>query len=191
MSRSRTHTLPVAVLLAAVGALTLPSAAAADERACRGSIGATTVDDLRVPTGAKCVLTRTKVEGNIEVKRNAVLRARNVRVDGNVQGENSKRVNVVGRSRVNGDVQVFAGGPVKVRRSTIGGNIQLDENRGDQRVVGNAVDGDVQLFQNRIGVKRVKGNRIGGNLQCKQNRPAPVGGNNVVGGNKENQCARL
>lgn len=80
---------------------------------------------------------------------------------------------------------------MKVHRSTIDGNVQLDSNRGRQTVVGNVVNGDVQLFQNRRGVKLVKGNRIDGNLQCKANRPAPVGGGNHVGGNKEDQCARL
>jgi len=35
------------------------------------------------------------------------------------------------------------------------------------------------------------GARIVGNLQCKENRPAPTGGRNVVGGDKEDQCARL
>jgi hypothetical protein len=32
-------------------------------------------------------------------------------------------------------------------------------------------------------------NVISGNLQCKENDPAPTGRNNVVHGNKEDQCA--
>jgi len=48
----------------------------------------------------------------------------------------------------------------------------------------------VQAFQNRGGVT-ISRNRIDGNLQCKANRPAPRGGGNIVGGNKEDQCARL
>jgi len=180
------------VLLAALGALMLPSAAAADERPCRGLIGATTVDgDIRVPAGATCNLQGTTVKGNVKVKRNAALAAKGVRVDGNVQGENSKRVYVFGNSRIDGDVQVFSGGPVNVRNSVIDGNVQLDSNRGKQLVINNRVNGDVQLFQNLVDTKRVKSNRIGGNLQCKANRPAPVGGGNIVEGNKENQCSRL
>jgi hypothetical protein len=35
------------------------------------------------------------------------------------------------------------------------------------------------------------GNSVAGNLQCKENVPAPRGGNNVVQGNKEDQCAAL
>ena len=48
----------------------------------------------------------------------------------------------------------------------------------------------MQAFQNTGGVE-IRGNRINGNLQCKENSPRPTGGGNVVGGNKEDQCARL
>ena len=48
----------------------------------------------------------------------------------------------------------------------------------------------MQAFQNTGGVE-IRGNRIDGNLQCKENSPAPVGGNNRVGGNKEDQCRNL
>jgi hypothetical protein len=57
-------------------------------------------------------------------------------------------------------------------------------------VLQNNVGGDVQVFQNTGGVE-IRGNRIDGNLQCKANSPPPVGGNNIVQGNKEDQCARL
>ena len=50
--------------------------------------------------------------------------------------------------------------------------------------------GNLQAFQNTGGVE-IRRNVIDGNLQCKTNNPAPIGGNNVVGGNKEDQCKRL
>jgi hypothetical protein len=105
---------------------------AAEERTCRGTIGAATVDNLRVPQGATCVLQGTIVKGTIKVERDAVLRAFGVRV--------------------------------------VGGNVQAFQN-----------DGGVAIFSNRID----------GNLQCKENSPRPVGGGDVVQGNKEDQCARL
>jgi hypothetical protein len=37
----------------------------------------------------------------------------------------------------------------------------------------------------------IRRNVIDGNLQCKENHPAPTGGNNIVQGNKEDQCAGL
>jgi hypothetical protein len=67
-------------------ALLLPAAAQAEERVCRGALGAITVDNLRVPQNATCELTGTRVKGTIKVQRNAVLRAAQVRVIGNRTG---------------------------------------------------------------------------------------------------------
>jgi hypothetical protein len=46
----------------------------------------------------------------------------------------------------------------------------------------------VQIIGNQARAEIYR-NRIDGNLQCKDNRPRPVGGNNRVQGNKEDQCA--
>jgi hypothetical protein len=51
------------------------------------------------------------------------------------------------------------------------------------------LDGTRVAFQNRGGVS-LTDNVIRANLQCKANRPAPVGGGNVVDGNREDQCER-
>ena len=67
------------------------------------------------------------------------------------------------------------------------GNIQVKQNRRLQVTNRNIVDGDLQAFSNKGGF-RIYGNRIDGNLQCKSNDPRPVGANNRVSGNKENQC---
>ena len=48
-------------------ALSTPAAAFAEERTCRGMIGARTVDNLRVPQGATCTLNGTYVKGTIKV----------------------------------------------------------------------------------------------------------------------------
>jgi hypothetical protein len=174
--------LPLSVLL--------PANAAAEERTCRGTIGAATVDNLRVPQGATCVLEGTRVEGTAKVERDAVLRAKGVRVIGNVQGENAHRVKVVQESRVGGSVQVVQGHAAKVADSRIKGDILYDENNGPLRVLRSRVGEDVQAFQNTGGV-RIEGNVIDGNLQCKTNNPPPTGGGNTVHGNKEDQCAGL
>ena len=80
--------VPVIALAALIGA----PAAAAEERSCRGTLGAVTVDNLRVPQGATCTLNGTRVKGTIKVQRRATLNATNVRVVGNVQAENHKHV---------------------------------------------------------------------------------------------------
>ena len=162
--------LSLSVLVAGLmvaGATAVP--AAAEERSCRGSIGAVTVDNLRVPQDAICTLNGTRVQGTVKVERGATLRAANIRVIGNVQAENHKQVNLSG-SAVGGSVQVKQGGGSSLSSTT--------------------VNGDVQYFTNR-GTITIRYNRIDGNLQCKENQPAPTGGGNVVQGNKEDQCSRL
>jgi hypothetical protein len=168
----------------------VPTTAQAEETTCRGTIGATTVDNLRVPDGASCKLKGTHVQGTIKVETEATLRARRVRVIGNVQGENARRVNVVGDSRVGGSVQVVQGTFAKVKKSRINADILYDENTGSLRVISNRVGGNIQAFKNTGGLE-IASNTVDGNLQCKENEPAPTGGGNVVQGNKEDQCASL
>jgi hypothetical protein len=176
--------------LAAAALGLVPATAVAEERICRGTIGATTVDNVRVPQGANCVLDGTKVKGTAKVGTNASLRADGVRVIGNVQGENSRNVAVLGQSRIGGSVQVVQGKAARVLHSRVNGDILYDDNARLLRIARNVVGGSVQAFQNTGGVEIVR-NTIDGNLQCKANRPRPTGGGNVVHGNKEDQCARL
>ena len=144
--------------------------AQAEERTCRGALGAITIDNLRVPQDATCTLTRTYVKGTVKVERGATLKADAVRVIGNIQAENHRFVSVRNSSRVDGSLQVKQGGGATVSNSIFGS--------------------DVQFFTN-AGAISITSNRINGNLQCKENRPAPTGGANIVQGNKEDQCARL
>jgi hypothetical protein len=186
----RNHSALAVAALATPFLLLSATPASAEERVCRGTIGAKTVDNLRVPQYASCVLLGTRVKGTIKVEWNATLRAEDVVVIGNVQAENAKNVRVLDGSRVGGSVQVKQGGAATVSDSRIEGDIQYDSNSAKLYVLRNRVGGSVQAFQNTGGVD-IRRNTIDGNLQCKANAPAPVGGRNVVGGNKEDQCARL
>jgi hypothetical protein len=152
----------------AAAALTV-APALAEERSCRGTLGAVTVDNLRVPQGATCTLNGTRVKGTLQVRRGATLKASRIRVVGNIQAEGAANVNVV-LSRIGGSVQVVQGRSSRFNR--------------------NVVNHDVQYFENR-GVLAISLNRIDGNLQCKENRRLPIGGGNRVQGVKEDQCARL
>ena len=162
----------------------------AEERRCTGTIGARTVDNVKVPAGGTCRLNGTTVKGTINVNSNARLIAEGVRVVGNVQGENARRVVVRGGSRVGGSIQVVQGGSGLVKRVHVNGDILFDDQSGMVEVLQNQVGGNVQLFQNTGGVA-VRGNVIDGNLQCKENDPRPTGGNNRVHGSKEDQCRGL
>jgi hypothetical protein len=183
------HRLAVAAC-AGAAALALPAVASAEERTCRGALGAVTVDNLRVPDGAGCVLNGTRVKGTIKVETGAALRAFGVEVVGNVQGENARKVAVRRGSRVGGSVQVEQGGKGRVSRSKVNGDIQFDQNTGALRASRNEVGGSIQVIGNRA-LATIANNRVDGNLQCKENEPPPVGGGNVVQGNKEDQCAAL
>jgi len=156
-------------LVAATAALAVAPSALAEERTCRGTLGAITVDNLRVPQGATCTLNGTRVKGTVKVERAATLKATGIRVVGNVQAEGAASVNL--------------------RASTVGGSIQVVQGR-DSTLDRNTVKGDVQFFGNS-GAIVITSNRIDANLQCKENNPAPTGGGNIVQGNKEDQCARL
>lgn len=159
------------LILAAALLTAVPATAAAEERTCRGALGAVTVDNLRVPDGATCTLKGTRVEGAVKVEGDATLRATAITVKGNVQAENHRRVTVKGRrASIDGSVQIKQGGAFRLARTFVGS--------------------DVQVFTNR-GAIVISRNTIDGNLQCKENATAPTGGGNVVQGNKEDQCARL
>jgi hypothetical protein len=160
----------LAVLAVVLGAAALTvSPALAEERSCRGTMGATTVVDLVVPQGATCTVKGTRVKGSVRVQRGATLNASRIRVTDNVQGEGAAAVNLA-QSRVGGSVQLVQGGRSKL--------------------VGNAVKQDVQYFENR-GKIAIRSNRIDGNLQCKENSRRPTGRANLVEGVKEDQCSRL
>lgn len=162
-----TTLVPAAALACA---LVLPATAHAEETDCRGSLGAVTVDNLRVPEGATCTLAGTSVKGTVKVERGAVLRASRVTVVGNVQAENAGRVGV-NASRVDGSIQVVQGAGADIRDTV--------------------VNSDVQIFSNAGAASTVIANAIDGNLQCKENTAPPAGGGNRVRGNAEDQCAAL
>jgi len=85
-------------------------------------------------------------------------------------------------------VQLKAGGSATVLDSFVGGTLLLDTNRGTFDLSRNRIVGNLQAFQN-TGSLSIFNNTIDENLQCKANTPPPTGGGNIVGGNKEDQCA--
>jgi hypothetical protein len=187
ITTKRTAILAAAAVAAS---LTVPAAAMAEERDCVGAIGPETVDNLRVPEGATCMLDGTVVQGTVKVERAATLQANAVTVIGNVQAEGAANVVVRGGSRVGGSVQVKQGGAAETSGSQVTGDIQYDQQTGALRVADNFVGGSVQVVANTGGIA-IATNTIDGNLQCKENAPPPTGGGNLVHGNAEDQCATL
>jgi hypothetical protein len=157
---------------------------------CQGLLGAITVENLRVPQGASCILDGTRVQGNIKIESGASLTAQRVTVSGNIQGEGASFVDMLAGSTVGGSIQIKQGGSARTEYVLVNGDLQLESNHGMLSIVGNQVGGNIQVFQNGGGVT-VAANTVNGNLQCKENNPVPAGGNNIVQGNKEDQCADL
>jgi hypothetical protein len=89
---------------------------------------------------------------------------------------------------VKGTIKVETSATLDARYVRVVGNVQAEEHRA-VTLVYSRVGGSVQLKQGGSAV--VSRNAITGDLQCKSNVPAPTGGGNIVGGNKEDQCARL
>jgi hypothetical protein len=187
-SLSASFFFTMAVLALAVFA----PAAQAEERVCRGTIGTTTVDNLRVPQGASCTLNGTRVEGTVKVERNARLTANGIRVKGNVQSEGFKNIVLRRASFVVGSVQLENGlrdGSGRVLNTRINGDLQFFSNKARMIARGNTILANFQANQNTGGLV-IENNRISENLQCQSNNPRPTGGGNTAG-DKEGQCARL
>lgn len=176
-------------ILSLTSVLAAAPSALAEETSCVGTIGARTVDNVRVPAGKSCTLNGTRVKGTVKVERGATLRASDIRVVGNVQAESHRRV-TLGASTVGGSVQLDQGGAFSVSRTKITGGIQVKDNRGQSSLRANTVNQDIQVFAHDGGIAITR-NRVDGNLQCNENTPAPTGGGNVVQGNKEDQCKNL
>ena len=182
----------LALVLSFAALLVLAQAAHAEERVCRGTIGAATVDNLLVPQNASCTLNGTRVEGTVKVERNAQLFANGIRVKGNVQSEGFKTIVLRRGSTVVGSVQLengLEGGRGNVANSRINGDVQFFSNEARMVAQGNTVLANLQANQNTGGLV-ISNNTISQNLQCQANNPPPTGSGNTAG-DKEDQCAAL
>lgn len=183
-----THRLAV-ISAAFAGALMFSTAASAEERLCTGSIGAQSLDNLRVPDGRTCTLTGTRMNGSVVVGRGATLNAAGIRVNGNVQAEGHRLVVLGAGSTVGGSVQLKQGGVIRISQITTNGDLQLDQNSGRITLTSNRVGANAQVVGN-IGGVAINRNTMSGVLECKENSPAPTGSRNVAG-DKLDQCAAL
>ncbi len=182
----------LALMMGLAALLVAAQVAQAEERTCRGTIGPTTVDNLRVPQGASCTLNGTRVEGTVKVERKATLVANTIRVKGNVQSEGFKNITLKENSVVVGSVQLENGlddGSGKVLNSKVNGDLQFFSNEARMVAKGNTLLANFQANQNTGGLV-IQNNRIAENLQCQANNPPPTGSGNTAG-DKEDQCAAL
>jgi hypothetical protein len=77
MKRTAKLALALVVPAAMAGTVLTAPAAYADDRICRGTIGAQHLDDnVIVPKGATCTLVGTRIDGNVFVRGDATLFAK-------------------------------------------------------------------------------------------------------------------
>lgn len=157
---------------------------------CDGTIAAVAVDDVDVPSGATCTLDGTTVNGNVSIGPDGTLVARGVAVDGDVEAERARAVEITSGSSIGGNVQLQEGGSATLSGTDVDGDVEWEGQRGDLTAEGNTIGGDVQADSN-TGTLTVSGNQIDGDLQCDENNPAPTGGGNTVSGDREDQCSGL
>lgn len=143
---------------------------ATDPEACRGVLGAVTVEQVSVPAGATCILQGTRVDGNVFVRRDATLEALGARIEGNVQAEDAAFVRTADGTVVDGDVQVKRRAFARIEDTTIGGNLQLEEWGASLEARRVVIDGDLQF--KKADAAFVLETRIGGNLQMEENTGA-------------------
>ncbi len=164
--------------------------AIADDTMCTGVLSGRH-DNVIVPAGVSCNIVMARIEGNVKVYGDLDVEGP-ARILGNIQGEPGHgyvRLHGFGVV-VHGNVQLKGGALTSgfLSGTRIGEDFQYEENAGGLMADGGFIGGNLQMFKN-TGSGSITDNRIRGNLQCKENEPAPVGGGNLVGGNKEDQCA--
>lgn len=151
-------------------------------------------DNISVEPPGRCVLYGAEVQGNVYVRENARLVSIGSSIDGNLQAEGDSRVSLRKQTFVGGDVQADNAEYIRLNNIQVDGSVQLNAMNGPRRVSSvtqSDIGGDLQAFDNLTKRLVLKDNVIDGNLQCKENDRAPNGGNNFVGGNKEDQCGGL
>lgn len=139
------------------------------EYRCTGIARYITADNLLVPPGKTCDLSGARIKGSVKVEDGATLNASGIYVKGSLQAKKTAFVRIT-NSTVNGSVEVEEGGSAYLHLSQINGDAKFIKNTGNLTI---------------------SNNTIKGNLQCKENQVMPIGGGNLVQGNKEDQCSGL
>lgn len=152
------------------------------------SLGAQTYANVEVPAGSRCLLTGTRLNGNLILGSGASADLRNVVITGNLQGTNAGTVQLSGGS-ISGSVQLSGSQAVTLVNTSLTGSVQISFSMGPIWLENVRPNGNIQLFDNRNTVQ-LYGNVAGGNLQCQNNTQSPTGSSNHAI-SKQGQCFNL
>jgi len=178
--------------------------ASAQVTKCTGTLPPGDYNQLIVPAGAKCTISRgdVTVENNVTVGRRASLRVlapAKFTDFGSLTAAGADAIDIVpepkGAASIFGDISATGiTVSVRIEETSVDGNVSVANSRGEfVELSRDNVAGNVVVRNNKTGQNLITGNAIGGNLVCSDNTPAPVdqGKPNTVGGNKVGQCTRL
>ncbi|MCA1843854.1 MAG: hypothetical protein LC792_11865 [Actinobacteria bacterium] len=199
----------LSLMTAVAGAVVSASAAGAVTTNCTGQLSGVTVDAVNVPSGARCTMLNSVVNGDVTVQAGSAFLASSTRIVGQLSAYQATvqltRTTVGGSvnhvqpvdfpvsessflvkavlcgSTVNGDYSVQ--GAPSFGRIFLGGS--SCGSAGGNTVRGSLVDSNNQSSSNEVAA-----NSIGGYLVCQGNSPAPTGGGNTAPV-KVGQCAAL
>lgn len=134
---------------------------------CNGTLGAITVEEVNVPSGATCTLNGTRVRGDVKVRTGASLIANGASVDGNIQAEDALTVATRNGTFVDGDIQVKRRATARIESTTITGNLQIEESGASLVSSGNRIGGDLQVKKARTA--SITSTSVNGNIQLEEN----------------------
>ena len=173
-----------------VATILLSTSVFGDEINCQSEFGNVKLKG-NVVIAAPCKLKGTKVDGDIKIFAGGSLIAVGAVIDGNIKADTADFIDLQ-NTEVNGkvDLKEMVGDISSIRDSTIDGDLKLDKNRSRLELLRNYIDKNLRVSKNSGGVV-ITDNVIDGHLHCDKNTPKPEGGNNMVSGNKKDQCSGL
>lgn len=194
----------VVALFPTMVALALTTNAAAGDVFCPPFIQFETVDNVIVD--GLCVIRSSTIEGNVKVESGGNVSVIGTSddpsiIEGNYESDGANLALAVGTVHIKGDFiikntgpgPIGVGGPIS-SNTVIDGNLIFENNTGIEISARAIIGGNLEVFDNTAGAI-IEDNVVDGDLQCEGNATQPdaevrfAGSGNIVGGNKEGQCA--
>jgi hypothetical protein len=162
------------------------SAGSASTKACIGTLGSITVENVVVPGQASCVLDATQVTGNVVVEPGGSLRATmGTVIGGNITGKKGSTVSI-SRIDVGGRIGCTGCRRVNIFESGVHGDATITGTAEFVSVSSSSVSGDLTIMGGGGDVAVTRGSVVGGDLLIAGNHGAllffrtEVGGDAVV-----------
>jgi len=146
-------------------------------------LNATTITgNLTVPAGAWCDLVSVRVNGNVEIQQSSGIRISGSTVSGNVEASTTAARDLM------------SSGANTLCNTAIGGNLEIQNSTGGPWQLGtcgtNTIKGNVSFTNNTGAGNSISNTTVQGSLECSGNNGL-TGSNNQISGSRSGQCASL